>query len=54
MLRPKICHHLLGHLLDSENYKKLAVDLIIRMKSFGYHLPQYQIRKQIKNVLRKD
>ncbi|PNY08478.1 pentatricopeptide repeat-containing protein at1g79540-like protein [Trifolium pratense] len=50
MLRPKICNHLLKH-LDSKDYKDWVVDLIGRMTSFGYHIPQYQKRKQRTNVL---
>jgi hypothetical protein len=65
MLRPKICNHLLDHLLDSQYYKEWAVDLIGRMESFGYRLdlaeyrtiesrlPQYQKRKKRKKCSQK-
>jgi pentatricopeptide repeat protein len=44
MLRPRICYHLLNHLLHSKYYKECAVNLIGRMKSFGYPLDSAEYR----------
>jgi pentatricopeptide repeat protein len=44
MLRPRICYHLLNHLLHSKYYKECAVNLISRMKSFGYPLDSAEYR----------
>ncbi|KAJ1382731.1 Tetratricopeptide-like helical domain superfamily [Sesbania bispinosa] len=41
MLRRKICKQLLKHLLDSQDKKDYAIDLVGRMNSVGYPLKQY-------------
>ncbi|KAJ1382595.1 Tetratricopeptide-like helical domain superfamily [Sesbania bispinosa] len=41
MLRQKICKQLLKHLLDSQDKKDYAIDLVGRMNSVGYPLKKY-------------